>query len=65
MTGTQIILNENDLITVVMKPVGANGQISIGSEFAGLPVIAYVVADKRDYVVDDKNSKTRRSSKRN
>ncbi|MCK5386929.1 MAG: hypothetical protein KAJ39_07075 [Gammaproteobacteria bacterium] len=64
MTGTEITLKENDLITIVMKPVGTNGQISIGSEFAGLPVIAYVVADKRDYVVDDKNSKTRRSSKR-
>ena len=59
----KIILEENDLIAVVMKPVGKNGQISIGSEFAGLPVIAYVVADKRDYVVEDKNSKTRRSSK--
>ena len=64
MTGTEITLKENDLITIVMKPVGTKGQISIGSEFAGLPVIAYVVADKRDYVVDDKNSKTRRSSKR-
>ncbi|MCK5013512.1 MAG: hypothetical protein KAS66_06805 [Candidatus Omnitrophica bacterium] len=63
MTGTQITLNENDLITVVMKPVGKNGQISIGSEFAGLPIIAYVVADKRDYVVDDKNSKIRKSLK--
>lgn len=60
MTGTKIILNEKDLITVVMKPVGANGQISIGSEFAGLPIIAYVVADKRNYVVDDKNSKIKK-----
>ena len=63
MTGTQIILDENDLITVVMKPVGKNGQISIGSEFAGLSIIAYVVADKRDYVVEDKNSKKKRETK--
>lgn len=57
----QILLDEIDLITVVMKPVGKNGQISIGSEFAGLPIIAYVVADKRNYVVDDKNSKIKKS----
>lgn len=57
---TQVVLEESDLITVVMKPVGKNGQISIGSEFAGLPIIAYVVQDKRDYVVDDKNSKNKR-----
>lgn len=60
---TKIILDEKDLITVVMKPVGTNGQISIGSEFSGLPIIAYVVADKRDYVVDDKNSKNKKSLK--
>lgn len=56
----QIILDENDLITIVMKPVGTNGQISIGSEFAGLPIIAYVVKDTRNYVVEDKNSKKKR-----
>lgn len=54
---TQIILEETDLITVVMKPVGTNGQISIGSEFKGMPVIAYVVADKRNYSIEDKNKK--------
>lgn len=56
----QIILDENELIAVVMKPVGKNGQISIGSVFAGLSIIAYVVADKRDYVVKDKNSENKK-----
>lgn len=60
MAQTIIVLEENDLITVVMKPVGTNGQISIGSEFTGLPIIAYVVEDKRNYVVEDKNSKKKR-----
>jgi len=57
---TTITIPDEDLIVVVMKPVGTNGQISIGTEFTGLPVIAYVIEDKRDYVVDDKTSKKRK-----
>lgn len=51
------IIEDNDLIKVVMKRVGASGQISIGSEFAGIPVIAYVVLDNRNYKKDEMNNK--------
>lgn len=50
----QTILGDEELIAVVMKTVGTNGQISIGSEFSGLPVIAYIRVDNREYKVDDK-----------
>lgn len=56
----KIIIDDRETIAVVMKPVGTNGQISIGTEFTGLPVIAYVIEDKRNHVVDDKNSKKRK-----
>jgi len=39
----QIIINENELLVTIKKPVGANGQISIGKEHAGKLVTAYVV----------------------
>ena len=39
----QIIINENEILVVVKKTVGTNGQISIGKEHAGKQVTAYVV----------------------
>ena len=39
----QTIINENEILTVVKKTVGTNGQISIGKEHAGKQVTAYVV----------------------
>lgn len=52
-----IVIDEKEIIAVIMKPVGSNGQISIGSEFAGMPIVAYITMDRRDYVVNDQNSK--------
>ena len=42
----QIIIDDSELIGVVKKPVGANGQISIGKEHAGKLVTAYIVLSK-------------------
>jgi len=56
---SQIIIDDEETIAVVMKTVGTNGQISIGIEFTGIPIIAYVIKDRRNYTVDDQNSKNR------
>ena len=53
----QTIIDDEDIIKVVMKPVGTNGQISIGTEFAGRHIIAYITEDKRKYIVEDKNKR--------
>jgi len=60
---SQIIIDDIETIAVVMKPVGTNGQISIGTEFSGIPIIAYVIRDRRNYTVDDQNSKNRKKNK--
>ena len=38
----QTIINENEILVVVKKTVGTNGQITIGKEHAGKQVMAYV-----------------------
>lgn len=43
---SQIIISPNDILTIVNKTVGDNGQISIGKEHAGKEVIAYIVKKK-------------------
>ena len=43
---TQTIIDDSELIGVVTKTVGPNGQISIGKDFAGVKVRAYVIRTK-------------------
>lgn len=49
----QTIIDDSELIGVVKKPVGANGQISIGKEHAGKMVTAYIVLSKGSDSVDN------------
>jgi len=44
MSDIKIVIPQKDIITTVgPKPVGHNGQISVGAEHRGKNVIAYVV----------------------
>lgn len=45
----KVIIEDSELIGVVKKTVGANGQISIGKEHAGKQITAYIVEDKKTY----------------
>jgi len=54
---SQIILDSKDVLKTVTKPVGASGQISIGTEYAGLKVTAYITLDNRDYALDEIDEK--------
>jgi hypothetical protein len=40
---TQTIIDDSELIGVITKTVAVNGQISIGKEYAGQRVRAYIV----------------------
>lgn len=42
----QIIINDSEIIGVIKKRVGDNGQISIGKEHAGKEVTAYIVLNE-------------------
>lgn len=42
----QTIINENEILVIVKKQVGANGQISVGKEHAGKLVTAYIVLNQ-------------------
>lgn len=43
----QTILDQNEIIATVRKTVNPNGVISVGKEFAGKRITAYIVEDKK------------------